>query len=51
MSTDIFALILAAYCAAWGLIPSVLHHLRTRHSIDRHYAADGTTNTTSKDIA
>ena len=55
MSTDTFALILAAYFAAyfaaWGLIAVLLHRTRPQKCIDRHYAADGTTTTTSKDIA
>lgn len=51
MSHFIFGLILLGYFALWGLLAVLLHHFRPRTSVSRHYAADGTTTTTTKDIA
>lgn len=51
MSETHLALLLAVYFAAWGLIPVVLHRTRPRKTVHRHYAADGTATTTTKDIA
>lgn len=51
MSEFVFGLLLAGYCALWGLAAFALHRIRPRTTVHRHYAADGTTTTTSKDIA
>ena len=51
MSEFQLGLLILGWCAAWGLIPVLLHRTRPRTTVERHYAADGTTTTTSKDIA
>lgn len=50
MSHELLALLIAAYCLCWGVIPAALHAYRPRAHITRHHATNGTATTTTKEL-